>query len=172
MAVLTVMTLISVTVGIMFGTDRVSCHKIALSCVAVCFLLWAVYKNLQTETFEDYGVITFGLVLMVAALTPPLSASRDANIKRASTAMASFGVACTCVSAHYAWVLFTVPDLKPGLQIYLMCGALWWFSAMVWTVTVLFSHVLTLKRCEIDLESQALMESDSIQGRFRLLLTQ
>ena len=175
LVVLGLVTIVAIGFGVSYGHDRVSCHNITLSLVALLFFLWAVHKNIQNESFDDFGAITFALVLLAGACTPRYSPglTQKERMDRAVAAVTRLGITTACVCAHYAYVLFTLHDVKPSFKLYLLAGAVWWFSAMVWTVSALLSHIrsLQMQNTEHDLESEALMEASTV-GRFRVLLAQ
>jgi len=179
-AVLAVLTPLSITLGIAYARDRVQCHAIAIGLVALVFWAWAMYKVALTGD-SDFGAMSFALVLLgtLPALREPDSAAREGKAIRARTACCRLTGACVVVSVNYAAVLLLTPGCcERTFAIYLLLGTLWWAGAAMWTATALFSYVKCLNNSGgVDFEAEALMEASeqvegSMTGRMRLLIAQ
>jgi hypothetical protein len=109
-AVLAVLTPLSITLGIAYARDRVQCHAIAIGLVALVFWAWAMYKVALTGD-SDFGAMSFALVLLgtLPALREPDSAAREGKAIRARTACCRLTGACVVVSVNYAAVLLLTP---------------------------------------------------------------
>ena len=171
--VLAIATPLGVSLGVLFSQDRVDCHAIALSAVALIFWGWALYKVIARGD-EDLGVYSFALVLAAAAYSRyamKAYAAKDTKLTRAWNSMFMLTTACAVCAANYGYVLYVAPALTPRFQLYLAAGAGWWGIASVWTASALFSYVRTLRSSAVDFEAEALVDSNQLT-RFRTLLAQ
>ena len=182
--VLAAVTPVSIVVGAVYARDRVDCHAIALGGVGLLFWIWAMAK-VVTSGDSDWGALTFVPVVIGSILALRSHPERRAGsgyggkLTRATTAMWQLSFACVCVLGNYLAVLFLLEPEGQMLRLYLMLGAAWWFSALVWTCTAIQSYVKTIKNSggDVDFEEEALVAAgETVEGaltqKLRVLLAQ
>ena len=174
---LAVLTPAVLGVAVLLARDRVSCHAISLGTIGLVFWLWAMHKVVATGD-QDFGALTFLLVILAAASSGKGGSdnSHNAKIARASRALWRLGTAALVVCTNYVLVLVLI-DVPRGFQMYLALGASWWGFAALWTCTALSSYSTQLRRnSDVDLEAEALVEAEeleySVSSKAKVLLFQ